>query len=163
MKRLIVCLFVLYCWLIAACGYAQDTINLMAEAAFDQQLLRECDGYLKGAVRYNSVVNAFEIVGGAFSSIGLATESGGFGAVGFLLGFGGMEMSKSIPIPLTKARRSLDLLTRPWRDSLGYSRLYKSVTTTETLGYATLVLTFAGEILVIAGGVTDQNEAREPL
>lgn len=137
-------------------GYSQDTVYQKNVNSRDE-LLRKCDGYLRGARNYTLAVNAFEIIGGSLFGIGLATETGGLTAPGFLLGFGGMEMSKSTPIPLTKARRKLDLSAPLWKDTLDFFQLRQKVRTAETLGYATLVLTFAGQFVVILAALSHDN------
>jgi hypothetical protein len=156
---LISLLFLLYAF-VPDKGYSQDTVSQKVLNDRDE-LLRSCDGYLRGARNYTIAVNAFEIIGGSLFGIGLATEIGGLTAGGFLLGFGGMEMAKSIPIPLTKARRAFDSSATTWSDSLEFFRLRQKLVTAETLGYATMALTFGGQVLCIAAALSQDNNSSQ--
>jgi hypothetical protein len=159
MKRVYFCLRVLIFSVALNNGYSQDVVNQESEATKNEAILESCDGYLKGAVGYNAAVSCIEIIGGGLLGIGVSMVNDNEMpvAIGFLVGFGGMEMSKFVPIPLTKARRNLDLLGPFWKDSLEYARLHHKVVTAESLGYATMTLAFAGQALAFLGVVIDQN------
>jgi hypothetical protein len=163
MKTVLFYQLVLVFSVVAGIGYSQDAITLKQEAADKEIILQSCDGYLKSAVQYSATVGCIEIIGGGLFAIGLSMQNDNesFIAVGFLIGFGGMEMSKFIPVPLTKARRDLDLLRPSWKDSLEYIRIHQKVVAAETLGYTTMALAFAGQALVLAAAFSDQNNSTQ--
>jgi hypothetical protein len=146
----------------ARCGYSQEADKRDSASINDKLILQSCDGYLKSAFRYSLAVGCIEMIGGALIGIGTALNNDKdiLVGVGVAVGFGGMEMSKTIPVPLTKARRVLDRIQPSWKDSLAFIRLRQNVGTAETLGYLTMVLTFAGQGLAIAGGTSSNENTR---
>jgi hypothetical protein len=148
MKKITICLLVLSFLIAGIHGYMQDTVNPQADSVRNKIIMRSCYSHLRGARTFNTVINCFEIAGASLFSVGLAKEIGGLEAAGFLVGFGGMEMSKATPVPLTKARRELVMLHTSWKDTLEYNRIYHQVRTAESLSYAAMALVFSGEVLV---------------
>ena len=110
MKKITFCLLILSFTGVRIHGYSQAKANPRTDTLMEKLIAGSCYSNLRGAQNYNAVVNCFEIVGASLVGVSLETETGVVTAAGVLLGFGGIEMSKSTPIPLTKARRDLDLL-----------------------------------------------------
>lgn len=136
---------------------SQDTLSTQMRAEIRKSDWIELQGNLRGALAYTTVVGCLEIVGGTLFGIGIPTETGGVTAVGFMLGFGGLEMSKSNPIPLTKAKRALISLRSAWTDPAEYDKIYRQVSTAATLGYTSMALAFTGEALVLLGAMADPD------
>jgi hypothetical protein len=167
MKTIFSLLVSMSCLLVTYGGYAQDTVRRAGNPDSDQLYLASCGQYLRGAATYNTVVNVFEVVGGTMFSFGLFAETSNsastdyLAGIGFMIGFGGMEMSKFIPVPLTKARRNLDMLTVTLKESPGYAKLYRDVSTAEILGYTTMALAFIAQGSVLAAAIADESNVTQ--
>jgi len=98
----------------------------------------------------NTVINCLEITGTPFFAAGVIKKSDVM-AVGFLIGFPGMEMSKYTPIPLTKAKKELIRLKPVWKDLASYSLLTQQVSAAKGLSYATMATAFIAEGMFLAG------------
>jgi hypothetical protein len=116
----------------------------------DSLLMNSFKRHLKGAMVFNTVINCLEITGTPFFAAGVIKNSDVM-AIGFLIGFPGMEMSKYTPIPLTKAKKELIRLKPVWRDPASYSLLTQQVSAAKGLSYATMATAFIAEGMFLAG------------
>ena len=74
----------------------------------DSLLMNSFKRHLKGAMVLNSVINCLEITGTPFFAAGVIKNSDVM-AIGFLIGFPGMEMSKYTPMSHHQHLRPFDL------------------------------------------------------